>query len=305
MTHGFSKLAAILIAGCWWLDCALVHADSGPATAATTQPPDKSQYSLFNPTPADDLRGMDTDRPNVTNTPHTIDAGHLQIETGVIDYSYFRDDSPRQNVREDDFDYGQFNFRLGVLNNLEINAAVDSYDFDQTHDYYAGTTVHGGSFGDTVFGGKLNLWGDDGGDDVWASALAIQPQLKFPTARDTVGNGRFEFQVIAPFLMNLPAGFHLGLQPGASYERNSSNTGYVAGFPSSISLDRVVVGDLDVYVEYACDPTTETHAETQQTLDVGGTYPLTDNIVLDTGLFFGLNRASTNIEVTAGISVRF
>ena len=31
---------------------------------------------------------MDTDRPNITNTPHTIDAGHLQIEAGAADYAY-------------------------------------------------------------------------------------------------------------------------------------------------------------------------------------------------------------------------
>ena len=32
-------------------------------------PFDKSQYDLFNPVPDDALRGMDTDRPNITNTP--------------------------------------------------------------------------------------------------------------------------------------------------------------------------------------------------------------------------------------------
>jgi hypothetical protein len=62
-------------------------ATSGPSeggsSAAASQPPDKWQYNLFNPTPTDLLSGMDSDRPNITNTPHTIDAGHLQIETGV------------------------------------------------------------------------------------------------------------------------------------------------------------------------------------------------------------------------------
>jgi hypothetical protein len=277
--------------------------DSNATTAATTQP-SKWEYNLLNPTPSDQLRGMDTDRPNVTNTPHTIDAGHLQIEAGIIDYAYFRDDSPGNNVREDDLDFGQFNFRLGVLNNLEINAVVDAYDLVQVHDYDAGTSFRAGSFGDTVIGGKLNLWGDESGDSAWETAMAIQPQFKLPTARNNVGNGYFEFEVDAPFLMNLPAGFHLGLQPGVSYERNSDDSGYVTGFPMSISVDRVVVGNLDVYVEYASDVTTEKHVETEQTIDVGGTYPLTDNIVLDTGVNLGLNRASNNVEVLAGISVR-
>jgi hypothetical protein len=248
---------------------------------------------------------MDTDRPNVTNTPHTIDAGHLQMETGVIDYAYYRNRLGGDSVREDDLGLGQFNFRLGVLNTLELNAVVDSYESVRAADETTGASDHAGSFGDTVVGGKLNLWGDDGGDDVWATALAIQPQFKFGTARSDVGDGRFEFSVVAPFLMNLPAGFHLGIQPGVSHERNSTNTGYVTGADDAISIDRVVLGNLDVYLEYASDVTTESHVEAEQTIDVGGTYPLTDSVVLDTGINFGLNKASDNVEVVAGISVRF
>lgn len=111
-----------------------------PTTVATTQPtepvipapasppPNKWQYTLFNPTPANLLRGMDTDRPNVTNTPHTIDAGHLQIETGFIDYAYYRNRLSGDSLSEDDLTFGEFNFRLGVLNDLEVNAVVDSYE---------------------------------------------------------------------------------------------------------------------------------------------------------------------------------
>jgi hypothetical protein len=280
-------------------------AGADPTTAPSIPAPDTGPFTLFNPTPEDQLRGMDTDRPNITNTPHTIDAGHLQIETGFVDYSYYRNDSSGVNIRQDDFTFGEFNFRLGVLNNLELNAVIDPYDLAETHDFSAGTNSRAGGFGDTVLGGKLNLWGDNSGDGVWDNALAIQPQFKIPTARDTIGDGRFEFSVVAPFLMNLPAGFHLGLQPGVSYERSVANTGYVTGFPSAASIDRVVLANLDIYIEYACDPTTERHTEIEQTIDVGGTYPLNDNVVLDTGVNFGLSRASNNVEVLAGVSVRF
>jgi hypothetical protein len=287
--------------------CGSAALADGPAstTTAATEPPDKWPYTLFSPTPTDLLRDMDTDRPNVTNTPHTIDAGHLQIETGVVDYAYYRNRLSGDSVRENNLDFGQFNFRLGVLNDLELNAVVDSYDTVRGRDETTDESDHADSFGDTVVGGKLNLWGDDGGDDVWATALAIQPQFKFGTARDNVGNGRFEFSVAAPFLMNLPDGFHLGLQPGVSHERDSTNAGDVTGLENSVSIDRVVLGNLDAYLEYASDVTTEAHVEAEQTIDVGGTYPLTDNIVLDTGVNFGLNKASNNIELLAGISVRF
>ena len=47
------------------------------------------------------------------------------------------------------------------------------------------------------------------------------------------------------------------------------------------------------------------HVEAEQTIDVGGTYQLTDNISLDAGVNFGLNKASNNIEFLMGISFRF
>jgi hypothetical protein len=285
-----------------WFSAALVLLARADEPAAS--PPDKWQYGLSNPTPDNRLRDMDTDRPNVTNTPHTIDAGHWQLETGVMDYAYYRDDSSGDNVRSDDFAFGQFNFRLGVLDDLELNAVINAYETNRAYNLSTHATVRASGFGDTILGGKLNLWGNEGGDGAGSTALAIQPQFKFPTARNDIGDGRFEFSVVAPFLANLPAGFHLGLQPGVSQERNSSNTAYVIGLPGSVSLDRVVLGNLDVYLEYACHPTTEKHVTVPQTIDVGGTYPLTKNIVLDAGANFGLNRASNNIEVLTGISIR-
>jgi hypothetical protein len=181
---------------------------------------------------------------------------------------------------------------------------IDTYEVDGAHDFSSRTTFRARGFGDTVVGGKLNLWGNEGGDEPGYTALAIQPQFKLPTARDGIGNGRFEFSIEAPFLANLPTGIHLGLQAGISQQRNSTNTAYVTGFPASVSLDRVVFANIDVYLEFACDLTTEKHVTAPQTIDMGATYPLTKNIVLDAGINIGLNRASNNFEVLTGISFR-
>jgi hypothetical protein len=279
-----------------------------PATATqpTAPSPDKSQYTLFNPVPADQLRDMDTDRPNVANTPHTVDAGHLQIETGLIDWTHFRfrGQAPAGFVAND-FAFGQADFRLGVLNDLELNVVTDAYEIDRTRDDADGRTLQSSGYGDTSFGGKLNLWGNDGGAGVWATAFAIQPQLKFPTGRGVIGNGRFEGSAVFPLLVNLPMDFHLDVQPGIAFERNTADSGYVTGFANAVSLDRVVLGDLDVYVEYASDVTTERHVKPVQTIDVGCTCSLGKNVVLDTGVACGLNSATPNVEFVAGFSVRF
>jgi len=64
---------------------------------AQTKPADKSQYNLFDPTPPGLMREMTTDRPDVTQSPYTIDAGHLQIELSLIEYT--RDDEPVASER--------------------------------------------------------------------------------------------------------------------------------------------------------------------------------------------------------------
>jgi hypothetical protein len=275
-----------------------------PTTRASDAPPDKSRYTLFNPTPEDLLRGMDTDRPNKTNTPHTIDAGHLQIETGFFDYTYYRDRYQGANARLEALSLAQFNFRLGILNNLEVNAILNPIDFQRSTDYAANQSIRQNGFGDTVVGGKLNFWGNESGDDVWATALGIQPQFKIPTAREEVGNGHAELFVNFPFLLNLPERFHLGLQPSVSWQRNTFNSGDVTGFQNSASIDRVLFGNFDFYLEYWSNVTTQKHQESQQTLDVGFTYPASDNVVFDSGVNFGLNKASDSIEWVAGVSIR-
>jgi Putative MetA-pathway of phenol degradation len=279
--------------------------DSTSAPAAATEPPDKWQYTLFNPTPTNLMRDMDTDRPDKTDSPLTIDAGHLQIEIGVFDYDYYHDQYQGADARIDALSLGQFNFRLGVLNDLELNVIVNSWNYLQVNDHVAKQSTYQNGFGDTVVGGTFNFWGNELGDDTWDTAFGIEPQFKIPTAREEIGNGHPEWFVGFPFVINLPADFHLSVETTISDERNLENTGYVAGWQNSASVDRVFFGKFDIYLEYWADVSTESHEETEQTLDVGFTYPLTDNIVVDTGLNFGLNKASDTFEATSGISVRF
>jgi hypothetical protein len=276
-----------------------------PSTTATTQPTDKAQYTPFNPTPPDRMRDMDMDRPDKTNTPHTIDAGHLQIETGLFDYVYDRDRYQGANSRTDALNLGQFNFRLGILNSLELNAVVNAYDFYSTTDYLADQSIHQNGLGDTVVGGKLNLWGNDTGDEPWATALAIQPQFKIPTAREDIGNGHPELFVIVPFSMNLSPDLQLNFQTTASWERSTDNTSDVTGWANTAEIDYSFSAKFDMYLEYWLHATTERDEEAQQTLDVGAKYALTGNLVVDTALDFGLNKASQTIEWVAGVSVRF
>ena len=59
-----------------------------PAPASSGPAADKSAYTLWHPTPRALLRELTTDRPDKTESPYTVDAGHVQIEADLVNYSY-------------------------------------------------------------------------------------------------------------------------------------------------------------------------------------------------------------------------
>ena len=55
----------------------------------------KRHYSIFKPAPVDSLREMETDRPDVTESPQTVDAGHFQLETDLMRFQRQRNNEER------------------------------------------------------------------------------------------------------------------------------------------------------------------------------------------------------------------
>src|SRR5215207_4852613 len=72
----------------WLLTSAVLTAiPQAPAADNDHTDVDKSAFHLFNPTPSEYLRPMDTDGPGATESPYTVDAGHFQIEMTFLAYA--------------------------------------------------------------------------------------------------------------------------------------------------------------------------------------------------------------------------
>ena len=68
-----------------------------PALRASAQetnsvPPDKSSYNLFNPVPENLMRELSPDRPDKTESPYTLDAGHFMLEMDFANFTYDKSD---------------------------------------------------------------------------------------------------------------------------------------------------------------------------------------------------------------------
>src|SRR3954463_15677745 len=84
----------------------------------------KSAFTLFNPTPRDQMREMSTDRPDTTESPYTVDAGHFQLEMSFAEYTYNHDDGVRTHA----LDVTPMNFKIGLLNNVDLQIVFTPYE---------------------------------------------------------------------------------------------------------------------------------------------------------------------------------
>src|SRR3954468_22957179 len=82
---------------------------------------DKSAYNLFRPVPADQLRDLEPDRPDKTESPYTVDPGHLQVEMDLAAYTRDRHNPERADVRFDSWSFANTSIRVGLLKNLEFD----------------------------------------------------------------------------------------------------------------------------------------------------------------------------------------
>jgi hypothetical protein len=129
------------------------------------------------------LRELTTDRPDATESPFTVDAGHAQLEMDGVSYTRNRLDG----VRTTEWVLAPFNVRYGLAPNFEAGIFVVPHVRVTEQDRNGPKrTVRG--IGDTTLRMKLNLRGNDGGP----TAFGLMADLKLPTAAEGLGNDRTE-----------------------------------------------------------------------------------------------------------------
>jgi len=280
---------------------------AGPALAQNAVPAapkaDKSGFNLFNPTPRELMRELDTDRPDATEGAFTVDAGHLQIEFSFAEYTYDHHNADSQTVRS----YGLLPvvLRIGLLNNTELDLGLNPYTRTRVTDRPTGDTQTADGFGDLVIGVKQNLWGNDGTDEAGDTAFAVIGSFKLPTAPDRLGNGKVEGSLGAALAMKLPAGFDSSVSATFEFVRNGANDGYVTDFTHSAVLGHAIVGDLSAYIEYTGSANLNHEERYRAYFDTGLTYKLTEDVQFDTGVRVGLTTAADDLTYLAGVSIRY
>jgi hypothetical protein len=168
------------------------------------------------------LRPLSPDRPNVTNSPQTVDQGHFQLEMDIL--SYLKD--------PETFAFGATNFKVGVLDNVD-------FQFLWTPWVRAGGETNPSNL---IIRSKINFWGNDGET---STSFAIMPFFELPTE-----SGDLEFGVFAPFAMSLPKGWSLGAEVRLAFVKDFEDD-YVLDTGASVAVSHAISGPLSGYVELA------------------------------------------------------
>ena len=264
---------------------------------------DKSGYSLFNPTPDRLLRDMTTDRPDTTESPFTVDAGHVQIETNLFGYARSRPEE--DGTVTDSYEFATTNIRIGLTNNTEINVVWQPHGSVHTHRPDPVGTLRQSGIGGVDIRGKVNLWGNDTFEKT-GSALALLPFVTLPTDEDNgISPEHVEGGLIVPLTLALPHKFGLGLNGGVVWVKDDDAAGYQAEYLASASLAYEWTDKLGTYYEVAANFSTDDPRGDVVVLGTGVTYAVTENLQLDAGVNFGVTSAADRFNPFVGVSTRF
>jgi len=276
---------------------------AGSAARADDTPPavpDKSGYTLFNPTPDDELRKFAPDRPTKGFSVRTIDAGHIELESDIISYTY----SKALGVSTHSFQTLDPNLRIGVTNWADVEIQFNGLQDIRTIDSASGSTVaHGAGAGDVVLRTKINLFGNDTG----FAGLAVIPYVKLPSSVPLVSNGATEGGLIVPLALRLPQDYLVTLMTEVDDLKDTDFGRRYANFVNLVGVSHPLPGLDNVLgmLELFSSSGTDRASPQIYTFDAGMNYRLDQHTILDVGINIGLNKAAPKLQAYTGISARF
>jgi len=276
------------------------EAPPAPASAAAAPAPDKSGFTLLNPTPVADLRALCTDRPTKSTSPCTVDAGHLQAESDGVNVTYDRSNGVNTTTTL----VTNPTVKLGLTNTLDAELNLSPYEIVTARDRATGQKSRASGPGDLFVRMKWNLLGDDGGN----LAFALVPYVKLPTAESPIGNGAVEEGIITPVSINLPLNWQLVIDPELDVLRNAADSGRHANASGLLSFSRPVSKTVTLSVEGWADENFDPQGHvTQVSADFGAAWipAAHPNFQLDGGVNFGLNSQTPAAQIYFGLSRRF
>jgi hypothetical protein len=254
----------------------------------STQDSSKHQYNLFHPTPKSLMRDFSPDRPDATESPYTVDAGHFQFETDL----FKREQSKISGIKDINTSFNDANLKFGITNNLDLQLVVGTYSTTKIKN---GNNISRGSgFGGLTLRAKRNLWGNDKGK----TAFGILPFINIPTnSSEKISGG-----IVFPLAILFSNGWDFATQIETDFEKNQSGERYHLNYIVSASTSHSLLKNLDFFIEGVVIRENETTAY-EYFFNGGFVFSANKNLKIDDGFYYGLKSISSK-TFFVGLSIR-
>ncbi|MDO7847788.1 transporter [Hymenobacter sp. M29] len=261
-----------------------------------SSPYDSAHFSWRKPVPRNRLRELQPDRPGVTESPFTVDAGHFQLEMDALRLINSGSGNDDKN-RELHLAYSMLKLGLSRRTDLQLEVPLYSVakqrptDADDWQERNAG-------FGDVTVRVKHNFVGDD---QQGTFAMSVIGYVRLPSG-GAVGDGGMEYGVVLPLDVELSDKANLEAQLGAelNYDRETGSR-YVRFMPST-ALEYDFTEKFGLVTEAVALWNTEQRRWLAST-NIAPIFKLTPNLQLDLGTHLALNRL-TDREYLVGVTFR-
>lgn len=195
---------------------------------------------------------------------------------------------------------GETTFRVGLTDRSELQ--VDVIPWQRERDKSGGTRSQASGVGDLSVAYKRKLTSDDA-----PVQLALMPVVTIPTAKHDLGSGELQAGLLAPIGIAFgQSPFSLNLTPEVDWSADDDGHGHHPGMVQVASLGWQATQKLSLSAElwgqWDWDHGTTTR---QASADAALAYLVTGDVQIDGGANVGLNQATPDIELYAGISKRF
>ena len=261
---------------------------------------DKSSFNIFNPVPVNLMRELNADRPDKTDCPFTVDAGHFQVEVDFANMTYNRPNSERGNVRSTALEIAPVNLKVGLLNNLDFQLVFTSYRWEKTDNQDNGTINQKAGFDGITPRFKVNIVGNESG----FFALALIPFVSLPLNQHNFGNSSVEGGLGIPYSFDIPS-WDVGFQTTFRFNRNDADRGYHTEFENSVSIGHLLIGKMSLSGEFFSSVSTEKVTGWVGTIDTWLTYQVAENLRLDGGIYIGVTPAADDWHPWVGMTWRY
>jgi hypothetical protein len=286
-----AALVSVTIAALTAVGTTIVRADSG-------RPQTLMEWS-YGSKEDDDKSKLDeplvTDRPDFTESPTTVGAGVIQLETGYT----FTSDSSR-GVRTADHSFPEILLRIGLWEDWLEFRTEWNYEIERTR--VGGVSNMQSGSDDTTFGFKIALTEQK----CCLPETGIIVDLSVPTGNDDFTLGKASPGVNYCYSWEFCKVWSLSGSTAVNGAVDDVTNDFYTEFSDSLSLGHKWTENLSSFTEwYVLAPISADTNRPQYYLDGGFSYLFNNNVQWDIRAGVGLNEAADNFFAGSGLSIRY